>query len=327
MKVVVLSLSDDGSETDAEAPSGLSREREEAAYRRRVELLWKGKTLHVDGGEEGRRSSKSASSMLSRGDIQQLFGPTYPARRYTSTDGLHDYLPLSANKTTASSSSSSSSSNLRPPLQKERWILSYDGFSFLFEAEGQDRNELSKNARPVALVLHVGEDPLNPGEVPWPRLQNHAGFNRGNETRAISLEGQITDTAQCDGLWKDANVASAGMILEQAIIRVSQTSDWGWVQLIIVADIRIYLPSSLIEDSSSISYAQQTTLPLLAARLDRSSRSGSTRHRSRMSSSIWALQRGNGSKARKGRLTASAWRKAWMKSILASPVSATLRGS
>lgn len=152
-----------------------------------------------------------------------MFGPTYPARRYTSTDGLHDYLPLSGNKTSASSSSSSSTSRL--PLQKERWLLSYDGFSFLFAAEGPDRSELSKNARPIALVLHVGEDPLNPGEVPWPRMEPHAGLKRGSETRAISLEGQTTDTAQCDGIRKDANVASAGMIVEEAIIRVSHTAE------------------------------------------------------------------------------------------------------
>lgn len=226
MKVVLLSLSDESSQEDIGASS---ESEEETAYTRRVELLWKGKTLHSDGGEEAKRG-RLASSMLSRGDIQQLFGPTYPARRYTSTDGLHNYLPLSGNK--ASASSSCSSSTLQPPAQKERWALSYDGFSFLFDAEGQDRSELSKNARPIALVLHVGEDPLNPGEVPWPRIQQASahlgGIKRGPEVRAIALEGQLADTAQCEGVWKDANVASAGVIIEKAIIRVSRIFEPGY---------------------------------------------------------------------------------------------------
>ncbi|CAO1627405.1 unnamed protein product [Jaminaea pallidilutea] len=161
----------------------------------------------VDDDEDDGRSSAhdrqlkpllKAQSLqgLPRGKIQQLLGPTYPAKRHTRGDGLHvlssngtqsrayndsqsraqkrvptTVSPALLSKSSATTASSSSSSSApataaaRSPSPSPAWILSYEGLSFLFDDKGSDP---SRDARPTHLVVCRGSDPLDPEELRWP---------------------------------------------------------------------------------------------------------------------------------------------------------------
>ncbi|CAO1616597.1 unnamed protein product [Parajaminaea phylloscopi] len=136
----------------------------ESASRRRLLLTCQGRSL----------------DNLTRGHIQQLFGPTYPARRYLQGDGLHILVSAQKSASGATEPKSGRANTEGDGLfqGQERWVLSYEGISFLFSTAEEAAIDLSKAARPTHLVLHSGGDPVRLPDLAWPvRMPSTAGFN------------------------------------------------------------------------------------------------------------------------------------------------------
>lgn len=142
---------------------------EDEAHRRDVKVEYHGKELRT--GVSSASKSSNTVIHLNRGSIQQLFGPTYPARKHvTKQDGS-----FGAAATRTSSNS------------QTKWILSYTGLAFLFDESRSSADDLPKDAKPSSLVIYAGQDPLHPEEVQWPQLP--AGVTSDQQEQSGSITG------------------------------------------------------------------------------------------------------------------------------------------
>lgn len=206
LRIIVLDFEAGGSRGSGQTIHASNEESSKEAGKRRLDLTYKGQKCHV--GQNGATTTNSTS--LTRGTIQQLFGPTYPARKHLPGDGLHEG---------RGGASSSSSSKIERSLQSaaEQWILSYEGMAFLFDASGSDQADLTKAAKPVRMVVFNGSDPLKPNDVRWPLAGGSSDMNKSSETH---LPDSI---ARKNGQWED--LASGGVICTKATIRVSEVKN------------------------------------------------------------------------------------------------------
>ncbi|CAO1638414.1 unnamed protein product [Sympodiomycopsis kandeliae] len=133
------------------------------AHRRRIQLEYRGRQL--DTSSSLGSSSSSTSTRLTRGSIQQLFGPTYPARKHaTKVDG--SFGAAFGTKQAGNSSKTTS-----------QWILSYEGLAFLFDDDTSRTgpSDVHTDAQPSSLVVFAGNDPLHPDELQWPQQTDIQG--------------------------------------------------------------------------------------------------------------------------------------------------------
>lgn len=183
-------------EDDTDSIAGSSRS-SDAAYRRRVLLTYKGQKL----------------AGLTRGTIQQLFGPTYPARRYLQGDGLHMLQGAKSGTRTESKKQAAPGTKTRAAALtkgKEKWVLGYDGVTFLFDTH-TGAEELAKDDGPTHLVVHSGADASDLPDLRWPVISAEFKLEAPPSHNHSALLDYATlgtpSTAHCRVAWSDEAIS------------------------------------------------------------------------------------------------------------------------
>ncbi|PWN25835.1 hypothetical protein BDZ90DRAFT_64325 [Jaminaea rosea] len=183
LQCIVVSLDDDEEAAGADPT-------DQQQYHRPISLTYRGQKLEDLRPGRGAKTTEK----LTRGAIQQIFGPTYPATRYVQGDGLHaleDVMSKSGASGTSSKKMASNGTTVPmtgssvPPRSK--WMIAYAGLTFVFDGDSSAPNtsrggqrstssttntsgggDVSKSTHPTHLIIHHGDDVLHPTELAWP---------------------------------------------------------------------------------------------------------------------------------------------------------------
>lgn len=183
LQCIVVSLDHDEDAASAEPT-------EQQQYHRPISLTYRGQKLEDLRPGRGAKTTEK----LTRGAIQQIFGPTYPATRYVQGDGLHALEEVMSKSGASGTGSKKMTSNGTAASMlgssvpsRSKWMIAYAGLTFVFDGDSSAPNtsrsgqrstssntntsgggDVSKRAHPTHLVIHHGDDVLHPTELAWP---------------------------------------------------------------------------------------------------------------------------------------------------------------